>query len=76
MHSALGGHQNTIQMGKVNKLSNQMAALQERPGETERYSRWWNLCLLNLLESSNKDVRKDVLEIITQIVTEEEKNMD
>lgn len=55
----------------VLSLKNQLATMQEKQDEAERYSRRWNLRLLNLPEKPNEDVRKEVLEIINLIVPEE-----
>lgn len=45
--------------------------MQEKQEDAERYSRMWNLHLLNLLERPNEDVRKEMLEIIAQIIPDE-----
>lgn len=59
----------------VKKMSDQMTILREKQEESERYSRRWNLRLLNLPESSNEDVRKEVLEIIAEIIPEEKSKL-
>ena len=59
----------------VKKMSDQMTTLWEKQEESERYSRRWNLRLLNLPESSNEDVRKEVLEIIAEIIPEEKSKL-
>ncbi len=59
----------------VKKPSNQTTALQERQEDVERYSRRWNLRLLNLPEHSNEDVRKEVMDIIAQIIPEEKSKL-
>lgn len=51
----------------VKKLKERMTVLQERQEEAQRYSRQWNLHLLNLPEHSNEDVRREVMGIIAQI---------
>lgn len=55
----------------VKKLNDRISALQEKQEQAERYSRRWNLRLLNLPEHSNEDVRKEVMDIIAQIIPEE-----
>lgn len=45
------------------------------PGKSERYSRRWNLRLLNLPEHSNKDARKEVMNITTQLIPEEKSKL-
>lgn len=55
----------------VLSLKNQLSTMQEKQDDAERYSRRWNLRLLNLPEKPNEDVRKEVLEIINQIIPEE-----
>ncbi|CAM4286940.1 unnamed protein product [Leuciscus chuanchicus] len=59
----------------VKKMSDQMTILREKQEESERYSRRWNLRLLNFTESSNEDVRKEVLEIIAEIIPEEKSKL-
>ncbi len=59
----------------VKKLNNQTTALQERQEDAERYSRRWNLRLLNLPEHRNEDVRKEVMDIIAQIIPEEKSKL-
>lgn len=59
----------------VKKLSERTTAIQERQEEAERYSRRWNLRLLNLPEHSNEDVRKEVMGIIAQIIPEEKSRL-
>lgn len=57
------------------KLNDQFTSLREKQDEVERYSRRWNLCLLNLLENNNEDARKEVLEIIAKMVPEEKSKL-
>lgn len=59
----------------VKKLNERANAIQERQEEAERYSRRWNLRLLNLPEYSNEDVRKVVMGIIAQIIPEEKSRL-
>lgn len=59
----------------LKKVNEQMTAIQERQEEAERYSRRWNLRLLNLPEHGNEDVRKEVMGIIAQIVPEEKSRL-
>ncbi len=55
----------------VKSLKDQLSSLQEKQDEAERYSRRWNLRLLNLPEKPNEDTRKEVLEIIARIIPDE-----
>ncbi|XP_051956158.1 E3 ubiquitin/ISG15 ligase TRIM25-like, partial [Xyrauchen texanus] len=59
----------------IKKIGDHMTILREKQEESERYSRRWNLRLLNLSESSNEDVRKEVLEIIAEIIPEEKSKL-
>lgn len=59
----------------VKKLNDQISALREKQEEAERYSRRWNLRLLNLPEHSNEDVRKELMDIIAQIIPEEKSKL-
>lgn len=46
------------------------------PDYTHRYSQLWNLCLLNLPQHSNEDVRKEVMDIIALIIPEEKNKFE
>ncbi|KAL7397290.1 hypothetical protein ABVT39_019867 [Epinephelus coioides] len=59
----------------VKSLKDQFTTMQEKQDDAERYSRRWNLRLLNLPEKQNEDVRREVLEIITQIIPDEKNKL-
>lgn len=55
----------------VKSLKDQFSTMQEKQDDAERYNRRWNLRLLNLPERPKEDIRKEVLEIIAQIISDE-----
>ncbi|KAM4563417.1 uncharacterized protein PAE49_011494 isoform 1-T1 [Odontesthes bonariensis] len=60
---------------KVITLDKRVDELKEKTEEGERYSRRWNLRLINLPEKENEDVRHEVLKILSQIAPDEKSKM-
>ena len=60
---------------KVIELNKRVDELKEKMEEGERYSRRWNLRLINLPEKENEDVKHEVLKILSQITPNEKSKM-
>ena len=60
---------------KMKGLEKRMEEVKEKGEEGERYSRRWNLRLVNLPEKENEDVRTEVMKIMSQIAPEEKSRM-
>ena len=56
---------------KVKDLERRMEEVKEKTEEGERYSRRWNLRLVNLPEKENEDVRAEVMKIMSQIAPDD-----
>ena len=60
---------------KVKKLDKSIEELKEKTEEGERYSRRWNLRLLNLPEKVNENVREEVMKILSQITPDDKSKL-